>query len=131
MAAEASTTPEQPLVWIDLEMTGLDPDRHVIVEIAVIVTRRNAETAQLADSVLARELPVGEHICLAVSDNGSGMDARTMKHIFDPFFSTKFAGRGLGMAAVLGIVHSHGGVVLVDSDPGQGSSFEILFPVKG
>jgi oligoribonuclease len=38
MAAEASTTPEQPLVWIDLEMTGLDPDRHVIVEIAVIVT---------------------------------------------------------------------------------------------
>lgn len=99
-------------------------------EIAVIVTPRRADVAQLAGSVLARQLPVGEHVCLAVSDTGCGMDARTMARIFDPFFSTKFAGRGLGMAAVLGIVHGHGGVVLVDSEPGHGSTLEVLFPAE-
>jgi CheY-like chemotaxis protein len=56
------------------------------------------------------------------------MDDATLSRIFEPFFSTKFTGRGLGLAAALGIVRAHKGAVKVDTRPGAGSTFEILFP---
>jgi CheY-like chemotaxis protein len=58
------------------------------------------------------------------------MDAETMEQIFDPFFSTKFTGRGLGLAALLGIVRGHNGSIRVESNPGEGTTFEILFPAE-
>jgi CheY-like chemotaxis protein len=58
------------------------------------------------------------------------MDAATLPRIFDPFFSSKFAGRGLGLAAVLGIVRRHRGALRVRSQKGAGSSFLVLLPVK-
>lgn len=65
---------------------------------------------------------------LEVSDNGCGMEPTVIAKLFDPFFSTKFIGRGMGLAAVLGIVRWHKGAVQIDSTPGAGSTFKILLP---
>jgi PAS domain S-box-containing protein len=81
---------------------------------------------------LQGEEPIGEgddlFVFLEVSDTGSGMSPDTLQRIFDPFFSTKFAGRGLGLAAVMGIVRGHQGLILIRTEPGRGTSFRVLFP---
>jgi PAS domain S-box-containing protein len=70
----------------------------------------------------------GPWACLKVADTGAGMDNKTMDRIFDPFFSTKFTGRGLGLPVVQGIVRHYGGAIHVHSHPGQGTMVSILFP---
>ncbi|HUR94046.1 MAG TPA: ATP-binding protein [Gemmatimonadales bacterium] len=70
----------------------------------------------------------GQFVFLEVEDSGCGMDSGTLQRIFDPFFSTKFTGRGLGLAAVMGIVESHGGHIRIRTAPAQGTTFRLLFP---
>ncbi|HMO57312.1 MAG TPA: response regulator [Roseiflexaceae bacterium] len=70
----------------------------------------------------------GMHVVLEISDTGSGMDGETQKRIFEPFFSTKFTGRGLGLPAVLGIVRRHNGFISISSRIGSGTTCTILFP---
>jgi len=82
----------------------------------------------LQDSMCADDITLGTHVFIEVSDTGCGMDEVTMEKMFDPFFSTKFTGRGLGMSAVLGIVRGHHGVLKVDSKPNQGTTFRISVP---
>jgi PAS domain S-box-containing protein len=67
--------------------------------------------------------------CLEVADAGCGIAPKDFEKIFDPFFSTKFSGRGLGLAVVLGIARAHQGAVSVGSESGRGSTFRIFFPL--
>jgi len=71
------------------------------------------------------------YACLDVVDMGSGIKDKDIEKLYDPFFSTKFTGRGLGLSVVMGIVKAHGGVVTVESEPGRGSAFRIFFPMSG
>jgi PAS domain S-box-containing protein len=89
------------------------------------------DTAHLGPELTAAQhfgLPDGEYVRLKVSDTGCGMNAETRTRIFDQFFTTKAEGRGLGLAVVHGVIRSHGGGIHVVSEPGAGSTFEVLFP---
>jgi PAS domain S-box-containing protein len=90
--------------------------------------RQTVEADLLDRGVIPHELAPGPLTVLAIGDRGHGMDAQTRERIFDPFFSTKFTGRGLGMAVVLGIVRSHGGTIVVDTAPGEGTTVTVLLP---
>jgi PAS domain S-box-containing protein len=80
--------------------------------------------------VRAGREPDGSRVILQVSDTGVGMGEETMSRIFEPFYSTKSAGRGMGLAAIRGIVENHGGEVGVVSRPGEGSTFSVLLPAS-
>ncbi len=78
-----------------------------------------------------RDLPAaGEYIVLTVRDNGKGIPPEVLVRIFEPFYTTKFTGRGLGLAAVLGIVHNHSGAISVQSVVGTGTTFEVRLPAS-
>lgn len=73
---------------------------------------------------------VGEYVRLSVRDTGAGMAPEVAQHIFEPFFTTKQAGKGtgLGLAVVYGLMKQHGGLVEIETAPGQGSAFHLYFP---
>jgi PAS domain S-box-containing protein len=80
------------------------------------------------DSTLPPDQEPGSYVQMAVEDDGAGMDEPVRSRIFEPFFSTKFQGRGLGMAAAYGVVRNHGGWIAVDSEPGRGTAVRIFLP---
>ncbi|MBX3015737.1 MAG: response regulator [Caldilineaceae bacterium] len=84
-------------------------------------------TAEIS-GYLGHPLTPGAYVMLQVSDNGCGMDEKTLSRIFDPFFSTKKSGHGLGLAATLGIMRTHRGDLQVQSQLGVGTTFTLLFP---
>jgi len=78
----------------------------------------------------AYDVAAGTFVCLAVRDNGDGMDEATISRIFDPFYSTKFTGRGLGLAAIHGIVRTSKGFIDVHSSPGTGTTSQVFLPAS-
>jgi len=93
------------------------------------VQRRPADGA--TDSVGAApdmDAEVSNYVCVALGDTGVGIDREFLSRIFDPFYTTKDEGTGLGLAMVRSLVHQHGGFIQVDSEVGVGTTFELFFP---
>ena len=101
-------------------------DRNGVITIAL--KERTIEKERVTD-FLGNMIPFGSYACLTVSDTGSGMDGTTQKRLFEPFYTTKFNGRGLGMSPVLGIIKSHGGALQLSTQPGVGTTFSVYFPI--
>ena len=82
----------------------------------------------LATTYLGNDAPQGKYVFFEVTDSGCGMDEETRAKLFDPFFTTKLTGRGLGLAAVMGIVRAHQGAIRIDSIRDRGTSILLLLP---
>lgn len=91
--------------------------------------RNAAEASPAGGSITVKTRPVDGFIEIAVIDRGSGITAEHLESIFNPFFTTKPSGVGLGLAIVSKIIDEHGGRILVESEPGHGSVFRVLLPV--
>jgi PAS domain S-box-containing protein len=97
--------------------------------IRVTTASREWQRQELRTADLSDDLAPGVYVSIRVQDTGCGMDAKTRRRVFEPFFSTKFLGRGLGLASVLGIVRGHGGAIGLTSEPERGTTFQVLLPV--
>jgi two-component system cell cycle sensor histidine kinase/response regulator CckA len=93
--------------------------------------RMHATRAWLRGAQAGTDIPEGDYLVLELSDTGVGMDGEAMARLFDPFYTTKGPGRGLGLAAVLGIVRGHLGAVRITSSTEQGTTVAVLLPVAG
>lgn len=142
-------------VELEIELPSFGPtinaDAHQIQQIlnnliinAWEAVGENVNTIHLKVKVVSRtEIPTAHrfpidwqplennYACLEVIDTGCGIEDKNVHQLFDPFYSTKFTGRGLGLPVVEGIVKTHNGAVIVESKPGKGSSFRVFLPVSG
>jgi len=99
-------------------------------EILVSLAKTAVRAGQSVMDYHGKEILPGSYVCLEVSDTGCGMDEETKWRIFEPFYTTKFTGRGLGMSAVLGIINSHDGALQLTSQLGKGTTFKVYLPVQ-
>ncbi|HXJ57611.1 MAG TPA: ATP-binding protein [Verrucomicrobiae bacterium] len=93
----------------------------------ISVATRNLDITEATQDRTAQLVP-GTYVCITVSDDGKGINPEAMTRIFEPFYSTKFGHRGLGLAWVYGIITNHRGGVAISSEPGQGTSVRIYLP---
>lgn len=112
--------PEIPVMYADAEQI-----RQMLLN---LLSNASEAIGKNQGEIIISTILAGNQVILSVKDTGCGMDEETQKKLFEPFFTTKFIGRGLGMSAVLGIVRAHHGNILVESQPGQGTTISISLP---
>ncbi len=128
--------PENPDIQFP-SVTGDETQLHqVFMNICTNAGRAMAETGGVLRIGLSHEAPSqsakGRYWCVRISDTGTGMDDAVKERIFDPFFTTRQGGEGtgLGLSVVHGIVRKHGGMIQVESRPGEGSTFHVYLPAE-
>lgn len=114
---------------LDLVRNGVDALGGASGAIHVAARRFQLDAAALSDLQPADALRPGPCLALEIRDDGCGMDEETRRRVLDPFFSTKAAGRGLGLSEVLGRIRSQGGALQIESAPGKGTTVRLLFPL--
>ncbi|MEO2148586.1 MAG: ATP-binding protein [bacterium] len=118
---------QQVVMNLVINATEASIQSHHAVEVKTYLKTITAD--ELDPSIGAGpELEDGEYVVFEVEDRGTGMSEESQSRCFEPFYSTKFTGRGLGLAAVLGIVRAHGGVLELESEQGVGTCFRALLP---
>lgn len=144
-AGTGHTTTRLTVIPRELSMVHADSTqlRQVVMNLVINAAESYGETSgvveistglQVVDreyldaAIVDDDLPVGEYVYLEVKDQGEGMDPAALERVFDPFYSTKFTGRGLGLSVVLGIVRGHHGAIHVQTEPGTGTSIRVLLP---
>jgi PAS domain S-box-containing protein len=123
-------------IALDFHLAGdlplVEADRSQVQQLVMNLAINAAESIEGGGAVSiatsTHERPDGPSVVLEVRDTGCGMDEATKARIFDPFFSTKFTGRGLGLAAVMGIIRAQHGEIEVESEYGRGSTFRVILP---
>ena len=118
---------QQVIINLIINASEAIGDRNGVIKIAL--NKTTVQDGQVETDFFGTIIQPGIYARLQVADNGCGMDAETQKHVFEPFYTTKFTGRGLGMSAVLGIIKSHKGSLKLTSTPRIGTTFEVYFPL--
>jgi PAS domain S-box-containing protein len=126
-SVEADTTQIRQVV-MNLVTNAADAMENRSGVITIATGLIEADQRYLDETYAHEDLSEGYYVSLEVSDTGCGMDKGVQERMFDPFFTTKSTGRGLGMAAVMGIVRGHRGAIRVYSEPERGTTFKILLP---
>ncbi len=126
-AVEADSAQLQQ-VLVNLVANAADAIGEKEGRITIATRRRFVDASDLATRFAGQDLHPGEHVALEVSDTGCGMAPEVREKIFEPFFTTKSKGRGLGLAAMQGILRGHHAGLLVQSEEGKGTTFQIFFP---
>jgi CheY-like chemotaxis protein len=129
-AVQGDASQLQQLV-MNLVINGAEAVVSGMGSVSVATRLSDLREENLPRSIPPTAIQPGRYICLEVRDDGAGMDTATLSRIFDPFYTTKLAGRGLGLAAALGIVRSHAGGIEVETAPGNGSTFRVYLPAAG
>jgi signal transduction histidine kinase len=129
-------------VTIDPELPPIPIDEHQLLQAlrnllrnAIEALAERAEKARAAGEDFEPRIELaarleGDHVSLAVGDNGPGIGEEALEHIFEPYFTTKFSGSGLGLMIVFRIISEHRGALHVDTHPGEGTRFIISLPLE-
>ncbi len=117
-------------VAMNLIINGAEAIGDAQGEVLVTLSKISIIAGQSEKDYLGKIIPTGWYACLEVTDNGCGMSDETYNRIFEPFYTTKFTGRGLGLSAVLGIITSQGGALQLSSKPGKGTTFKVYLPIQ-
>jgi signal transduction histidine kinase len=122
--------PELHRLLLDLVVNAAEAIGDARGAISISTGAVQADATLLADSAGAAEARPGRYAVLRVADTGRGLEPARRERLFDPFYTTKRAGRGLGLASVLGIVRRRGGVVRIEANRPSGSVFSVLLPLQ-
>jgi two-component system sensor histidine kinase HydH len=105
-------------------------DRQLMERVLYNLLLNAAQASPPRGSVTVKTRQLGDTVEISVIDRGAGIAAKDRESIFNPFFTTKSNGVGLGLAIVSKIVDEHGGLITVESEPGSGSVFRVCLPVR-